>query len=370
VKDILESLGFETLEETDAQLRLAAPYSKPDISLPADVVEEIMRIDGYDNIGIPSHITIAPSLSEQPDRQAVREKTAAYLSANGFHEIFTNSITNSRYYDSAPAKEHLVHMLNNLSAELDVMRPSMLESGLESVAYNLNRKQADLFFFEFGKTYRQAAPYEYEEKEHLCLYLTGNKRPESWITKAEKIDGFFLKGHLQNVLLQLGLSAFQFSAAEDSSLTGAQDILYGRQRVGLFGRVAEEKLQRFGIRQPVWFADLDWHAIVNLSSRTQIRFTGIPRFPSVRRDLALILSKGVQFADVERVVRSVKVPILQEIDLFDVFESDKLGAGKKSYAVSFTFRHPEKTLTDKETDKAVQSLITALEKQLQAEIRK
>ncbi|GAA4319771.1 phenylalanine--tRNA ligase subunit beta [Compostibacter hankyongensis] len=374
VRNILESLGFEVQTAGEGQLRLTVPYSKPDIRLPADIAEEVMRIDGFDNVLIPTHMTITPSRSAPPDREALREKATAYLSSNGFFEIFTNSITNSRYYTGQPVAGRLVRMLNSLSAELDVMRPSLLETGLESVAHNLNRQQTDLLFFELGKSYllrkEGASPTPYEEREHLCLYLTGNKQAESWLGNPVKTDAYFLKGHLQNLLTQLGATQVSFEPADLGAVNEGQHIYAGKEPVGYFGKVTAAGLQRFGIRQPVWYADLDWSKLLRLSSRTRIRFSEIPRYPAVRRDLALILSNSVKFSDVEAAVWTVKTPILQEVGLFDVFESEKLGPGKKSYAVSFTFRHPEKTLTDREIEKAMQQIIRALETGLQAEIRK
>lgn len=372
VQNILEGLGFRILsQEAHEQVKVAVPYSKPDISLPADIAEEIMRIDGYDNIEIPTHITISPSLSSSPDREALREKTAAYLSNNGFYEIFTNSITNSQYY-STEEQEHLVRLKNNLSAELDVMRPAMLETGLESIAHNLNRQQSDLLLYEFGKTYHHPEPSKhiYEEKERLCLYATGYKLPENWLHKQEKTDRPFIKGHLVNILAQLGLRDISFESSEAAHLQQVQALLCRQQSIGFFGEVQPERLKRFDIRQPVWYASLNWEQLIALHGKVTLRFREIPRYPSVRRDLALILNKAVRFEQVEEAARSVKSGLLTNVHLFDVFESEKLGHDKKSYAVSFTFQHPEKTLTDKEIDKVMEKLVQAFEKQLEAEIRK
>jgi len=369
VQHILRSLGFEILEATPELLRVSVPYSKPDISIPADIVEEIMRIDGLDNIGIPAQVLITPAITAHPGREAVREKIAGYLAANGFNEIFTNSITNSKYFPPE-VLERTVKMINNLSADLDVMRPSMLETGLESIAYNLNRRNEDLLFFEFGKTYAVTGNSKYEETEHLSLYLTGRKRPESWLYQAAPVDFYYLKGYVGNILAQLGITALQWAEIETAGLQHAWQIKARGQELAALGAAAPQKLKQFDIRQPVWFADINWQAVLAALPKKDNFYSEIPKFPAVRRDLALVLDKKVRFADVEATARAVKSPLLQHINLFDVFESEKLGANKQSYAVSFTFQDTRKTLTDKEIDAVMDKLVKAFETQLQAEIRK
>jgi phenylalanyl-tRNA synthetase beta chain len=366
VKAILSSLGFEAVEQNEKVMRFSVPYSKPDIALPADLAEEVMRIDGYDNVAIPSHISLAPALTDKPDKETLREKIAGYLTGNGFYEIFTNSITNSRYYNE---DQPLIHLINNLSSELDIMRPSLLETGLEAIAYNLNRQQLNILFFEFGKTYL-LQDNDYVEKEYLALFLSGNKSAGNWLEQPMPVDNYFLKGHIQNIFSLTGLSLPDIIPANSPEWPYTQNILTQGQKAGSCTTVHTSKLQQFGIRQPVWYAELDWRLLCKLSGRAAIRYNDIPKYPSVRRDLALILDKNIPFAAVESTARAVKSNILQSITLFDVFESEKLGKGKKSYAVSFIFCHPEKTLTDKEIDKVMQKLIHAFENELQAEFRK
>lgn len=369
IRNILTSLGFEILAEEESGTRVSVPFSKPDISIPADIVEEIMRIDGLDNIIIPAEIIIAPSVQPRPDKERIREKVSAYLAGNGFMEIFTNSITNSKYYDEA-AQAQLVKMLNNLSADLDTMRPSMLETGLESVAYNLNRKNEHLLFFETGKTYKQVAVGNYEEKEHLCLYLTGDKLPENWMQKAQPVDFYFLKGFVLNIFRQLGIQLTQIAEVTIDHLAPAFELKVKDKVIGVMGSVAPQRLKTFDIKQPVWFADIYWDEVLKLLRKADRFYVEIPKFPAVRRDLALVLDKSVKFAAVEEAAKGVRSSLLQQINLFDVFESEKLGAGKKSYAVSFTFQDPQKTLTDKDVDGVMSKLVKAFESQLQAEIRK
>lgn len=369
IKHILSSLGFEVLEATPVLLRVSVPYSKPDISIPADIVEEIMRIDGLDNVEIPAQVLITPAITARPDRERVREKIAGYLASNGFNEIFTNSITNSKYF-TPEVLEHTVKMINNLSADLDVMRPSMLETGLESIAYNLNRKNEDLLLFEFGRTYVQLSPGKYEETEHLSLYLTGRKRPESWLYQAAPVDFYFLKGYVGNILAQLGISSLQWAEKDTPGLQHSWLIKGNGKDLVTLGAVAPQTLKQFDIKQPVWFADINWQSVLAALPKKDNFYSEIPKFPAVRRDLALVLDKQVRFADVEAAARGVKSPLLQHINLFDVFESEKLGANKQSYAVSFTFQDIRKTLTDKEIDAVMDKLVKAFESQLQAQIRK
>lgn len=369
IVNILSSLGFGILERDAEKLRVSVPYSKPDISIPADIVEEVMRIDGLDNIEIPSQVLITPAANPKPDKEKVREKAANYLAANGFNEIFTNSITNSKYF-TPEVLERTVKMINSLSADLDVMRPSMLETGLESVSHNLNRRNDNLLFFEFGNTYAVQEQGKYEETAHLSLYLTGQKRTESWMHKAAPVDFFFLKGYVQNLFHQLGINGLQWAEEETEGLQHGWQIRVKNKPVVNLGAVSAHKLKQFDIKQPVWFADINWNIVLGLLQKSDNFYKEIPKFPAVRRDLALILDKQVKFAAVEAAAKTVKSALLQDLNLFDVFESEKLGANKKSYAVSFTFQDAQKTLTDKEIDVVMEKLVKAFEGQLQAEIRK
>ncbi|WP_440133250.1 phenylalanine--tRNA ligase subunit beta [Chitinophaga sancti] len=365
IERILLSLGFTFVSKTEERFRVAVPFSKPDISIPADIVEEVMRIDGLDNIDIPTQITITPSPAARPDKEKIREKVANYLASNGFNEIFTNSITNSKYY-TPEVLATTVRMINSLTEDLDIMRPSMLETGLESVAHNLNRRNDNLLFFEFGNTYAITGEHKYEETAHLSLYLTGQKVAESWLHKAEPVDFYFLKGYVQNVLQLLGIKGWQYKEGENNTW----EIVVKNKSVVTLGAVDNTKLKQFDIKQAVWFADFNWLNLISLLQKTESFYKEIPKFPSVRRDLALILDKQVKYAAVEAAAKQVKSPLLQDLNLFDVFESEKLGTNKKSYAVSFTFQDAQKTLTDKEIDAVMEKLIKTFQTQLQAEIRK
>lgn len=369
IKNILNSLGFELLKEGTDEMRVSVPFSKPDVSIAADIVEEIMRIDGLDNVEIPAMITIAPSVETLSHENRYREKMAEYLSGLGFNEIFTNSITNSAYYPDEVLKT-AVKMINNLSTELNVMRPDMMQTGLETVAYNLNRKNNDLLFYEFGKTYSVSGVGKYVEKDHLSLYITGKKNAGGWKVKGDKADFFFLKGIVEKIMELLGLTISSYIAETGDNLQDAVKVQVKNDAIATMGAVSTEVLNRFDIKQPVFYADLDWNKLMQLNKKLKIQYTGIPKYPAVQRDLAIVVDSSLQYEAVEKATYGAKVNKLRSVNLFDVFASEKLGANKKSMAVSFTFLDEEKTLTDKEIDGMMSKIIASYEKELNAEIRK
>jgi phenylalanyl-tRNA synthetase beta chain len=369
VETILKTLGFEIVKEGLDELIVSVPLHKPDISLPADIVEEIIRIDGLDNITIPDSVTMTPAIDQLYLAEVFREKISNYLVGLGYHEIMTNSITNQAYFSREEWK-HSVKMLNSLSAELNIMRPSMLETGLEAIIYNLNRKNNDLKFFDFGKTYSTSGPGNYHETEHLCLYVTGNINGENWKHKSEKSDIYYLKGVVSNLLKLLGVEAEGFSSSANKRYSaGLQVKVQGSVMIEL-GLVNNELLNRFDIKQPVLFADVNWSALRVQAENRRIGVSEVPKFPAVNRDVAMIVPAQLQYEQVEETVQKINLDYLEDMKLFDIFESEKLGEGKKSMAVSFTFQHPEKTLTDKEIDEWMNKIMSGFEKDLNAEIRK
>ena len=368
VKNILLSLGFEILREGVDDLLVAVPYHKPDILQPADLVEEIMRIDGYDQIEIPVNIHISPSVETGRETAASLEKIAGFLVGSGFHEIFTNSITNSAYFteDELGAA---VRMINNLSSDLNIMRPSLLETGLESISWNLNRKNSNCRFFEFGKTYESHQPGQYKETNHCCLYLTGNLQSESWKGKPVPVDFYYLKGICSAICQLTAVEGKSQSVPHPKMINGVeirmQDLI-----ILSAGEVDPIILRKFDIRQPVYFADIYWDNLMKRSVENSIVFTELPKQNPVNRDLALIVEKSLSFEEVEKVVRGIGLQKLRGVQLFDIFESEKLGKDKKSLAISFTFLDNEKTLTDKEIDGMMNRIMLTAEEELKAEIRK
>ena len=364
VKKILEALGFEIVKESIDEVWVAAPFSKTDMEHPADLAEEIMRIDGLDNVEIPSSITITPSVENDPADFAYREKISNFLAGNGFSEILTNSIGNSAWYNEEVLSGS-VQMLNNLSADLNIMRPSMVETGLQCLAFNLNRKNSSLRLYEFGKTYQSDAVGRYKETEHLTLYITGNL-PAGWKQKETPLDLFYLKGVANGILEQLGLLYQATTSFEQQKVV----VKVKDKLLAEIYQPGTHALKLFDIKQPVVLADFYWNNCLSAAAKNTIRFTEIPRFPVVERDLAIVIASDLNYAQVEGVIKNTKLKKLQSLALFDVFESEKIGAGKKSMALNFKFQDSEKTLTDQETDKMMSQLMTQLEKELQAEIRK
>jgi len=369
VKDILNSLGFETLKEGIDELRVAVPFHKPDISLPADLVEEILRIDGLDNIEIPEAITITPSIEENYSKEVYREKVTTYLVGQGFNEIMTNSITNAAYF-SEEELQSMVKMLNSLSAELNIMRNSLFETALEVVGHNLNHKNNSLRLFEFGKAYSTAGSGKYNESEKLCVVITGNKEDHNWKQKSVSSDFYYLKGAVDAVLKVLGITPDSIEILQVPKLDNHIVYKLNNEIIAGAGEVKKVILDKFGIKQPVFFAGLNWAVLSELASKQANVVREIPKYPSVQRDLAMIVPKELVWEQVQQTVQKIKLNMLRDIKLFDIFESEKLGAGKKSMAVNFTFLDEEKTLTDKEIDGWMGKIMSTLEKDLQAEIRK
>ena len=366
ILDVLEALGFEKIKEGMDEVWVAVPYSKPDISLPADIVEEILRIDGLDNIDIPSSITITPAIDANGLKEDLREKLAGFLVGRGFNEIMTNSITDSKYY-SAETLQSVVKMINNLSADLDVMRPSMIETGLESLAYNINRKNENLQFFEFGKTYSTTGVGKYFEKELLAIYITGKDHEDTWREKGSAYTIYQAKGLAYSLLQLCGFSQIKFQVQPD---TGLIEVSADKKKLIEIQKVASSKREQFGIKTPVYFIDLDFGTLISLKENKKITYKEVSKYPTVYRDLALVLDSNVHYEQIQEVIRKTNLPLLKSTRLFDVFENEKLGKGKKSMAINFAFLDEQKTLTDKEIDQMMTKLISGFEKQLQAEIRK
>lgn len=366
VKNILLNLGYELVQEDDTAVECLVPHHKPAINVAADLVQEVMRIDGLNNIAIPSGIFITPSVAKNRRQQQLKSKAANALTYAGFSEIFTNSLTNSRWYNEKELASS-VKMINSLSAELDTLRPGMLQSGLNVIAHNLNRKNNDLAFYEFGKTYRKTAT-GFLEKMHLCLYVSGAVKSADWKNKEIPADLFYLKGMLNNLTQQLGINT-TFKKGSNIHLDTCLEIYSGKELIGFAGQVNSSSRKKQDIKSAVFHADLDWEKVES-SANNLVKYKEIPRFPAAHRDLALVIDKSVSYADIEKATKKASLQKLSSMELFDVFENEKLGEGKKSMAISYTFINELQTLTDQEMDAMVQTLIGTYEKELNAEIRK
>jgi phenylalanyl-tRNA synthetase beta chain len=363
IKDVLLALGFEIETETTEALTLKVPSNKTDVSQPADIVEEVLRIDGLDNIAIPEKLNIS-LVKALPNDRAEKEKLAEALCGLGFQEIVTNSIVNSKFY---PERTDLVRMLNSLTAELDVMRPSMLESGLEVIQYNYNRKNQDLSLFEFGRVYRQEEG-KYIEDPRLALWITGNVSTSHWNNKAQAADLFYVKGVINNLLKISGIGNAATSY-DDASAQVSLNWKWKNQPLCSLIKVPVKQAEAFDIKQEVYFGVINWALWQKAMSTNKIKYKEVPKFPAVQRDLAIVLDKAVSYQQVQQITDQLKIDALQSFDLFDVFESEKLGAGKKSYALSYTFQLQDRTLTDVEIEQVMQQLSGAYKNKLQAQIR-
>lgn len=382
VKAILESLDIRILEENGQVLRLSIPTYRVDVTREADVVEELLRIYGYNNVELPERLYSSMVLTPRPDKEKLQNMISDMLSARGFNEIMNNSLTRGSYFETLgfdPARS--VQILNPLSQDLNVMRQSLLFGGLETIAYNQNRKVTDLKLFEFGNIYwkdpekdagRNAlAPFG--ERMLLSLFITGQRQPETWNVKATPADFFDLKAALNSVLNRMGVSD-QMLQASDEGLSPVFDLglayTLNHKEIASLGKISKKLLKDFDIKQEVYYATIEWEPLMKHADRQQLLYADIPRFPEVRRDLALLIDRSVKFAQIEKLAFHTERKLLKAVRLFDVYQDERLGQDKKSYAVSFILLDERKTLTDKEIDKIMQKLAWNFEKELGAEIRK
>jgi phenylalanyl-tRNA synthetase beta chain len=388
IRQILDALEIKIAKATTRSLKVIIPTNKPDVTREADVVEEILRVYGLDNVPIPAQIRSSMEIQQRPNPDAIRNMAADFLAANGFNECMGMSLSNSAYYTGNNAawpldKDHLVFIHNSANQGLDSMRPTLLFSGLEAISRNQNRQNPDLRLFEFGKTYQRLPAPEgsnhtdstngkFLETIRLSIILTGAHSGESWQPSAKAtVDFYTLKACVNNLLSRLGVSGYQETTLQETPFQYALKYHRGTQEMVTFGAVQPAILKKADIKNPVFFADFHFENVLKALEANKVQFTELNRFPAVRRDLALVIDQGVQFGEIRQLAGRTAKKILKDVNLFDVFQDEqKLGQGKKSYAVSFTFEDPEKTLQDKEIDHLMQQLQQAFETKLKATIRK
>lgn len=368
VHQILAGLGFIIKNENEESITVQAPSHKTDISIAADLVEEIMRIDGFDNIEIPTMISISPSISGENKDHQLREKLSGLLVGQGFNEMLNNSITHSANY-TEEEMQGAVKMLNNLSAELDTLRLSMLETGLQTVARNLNHRNENLKLFEFGKTYSRINN-KFSEETHLALFTTGNITEVAWNKKSEPANLFYVKGLMQSIQQQSGIKNLVFTETNHPRFEYLIEGKIAQETLIVIGKPSEQTLKKFDIRVPVIYADIHWDRWLAAGSKENLRFKEIGKFPAVLRDLSFVIDKKVKFEEIEKVLTSLSLKHLKSYKLFDIFESEKLGIDKQSIAMNFLFQDESKTLTDEEIDKWMHKIARNIESNLQAELRK
>jgi phenylalanyl-tRNA synthetase beta chain len=334
-----------------------------------DVIEEILRIYGLNNIEMPTQLRSSLSFSNQPDEDDLQNMVASFLCDNGYTEIMSNSLTTAAYQEQYDL-QNTVKILNPLSNELAVLRNTLYFSGLEAVTYNQNRKQTDLKMFEFGSSYHLKEK-GYKEIPHLTLFLTGNKTAENWHEKQEKVSAYTIKSIVDKLFDRLGIAAHATTDFSDSVLgSGFQYLTKNNNALVFVGLVQKSVLKKMDIDQPVWIADFQWKTIFDAVKAKKVNFETLAKFPSVKRDLSMLIEKAIKFEDLKKMALQTEKHLLKEVSVFDVFEGDKLPAGKKSYALSFVLQDAEKTLTDTEIDKVMEKLIKTFEKEAGAEIRK
>lgn len=369
IKKILVSLDIKVNSVSDAGLGLTIPAYRVDVQREIDVIEEILRVYGYNNINFSKKLNATVSNSPRTEDYKVQNSIATQLNSQGFNEMMANSLTTASYVQLSDLlkEEHNVTMLNPLSADLATMRQSLLFSGLEAVSYNINRKNADLKLFEFGKSYHNL-PSGYEERKHLTLFLSGNRNQESW-TNAQKPSDFFLfKGYVNAVLSRLGIQKTQHLPLTSDVFAEGIAIGFGEDVIVELGVVKKSILKHFGIKQEVFFADFNWALILKLIT-TKIKYAEIPKYPEVRRDLALLIDQNVTYDSIYNIARQTEKTLLKDINLFDVYEGKNLAEGKKSYALSFIIQDNSKTLTDVQIDKIMSKLQKNFETELGASLR-
>ena len=379
IKSICTSLDMKILSEMSEGMVVEVPAYRVDVQRPCDVVEDILRIYGYNNVEIPTQLKGSLVIKGDEDRKhKLANLVSEQLVGEGFNEILNNSLTKAAYYGDQ--QETLVHIMNPLSSDLNVMRQTLLYGGLESIAHNANRRNANLRFFEFGNVYHFSpekqnddAPMQaYNEQNHLGLWVTGKRVEGSWAHQNEDSSFYELSAYVENVLRRIGLKAGQtVRKASTNPVFSAGICIENRGgKVLVEMGILTKKLQKqFGIDNSVYYAELNWTQLMKATKKNEITFTEVPKFPAVSRDLALLVDNSVAFAQIEQIARQTEKKMLKKVELFDVYEGDKLPAGKKSYAVNFILQDEEKTMGDKQIDAIMQKLITNIKKQLGAELR-
>ena len=372
IKDILTALDIQIQAENEDGFTAIVPPYRVDVTREVDVIEEILRIYGFNNIELSENLG-TDFLSSFPakDRDNLQLKLSQILAANGFNEIITNSLTKPAYAEliKADLPNDNVEILNKLSEDLGVMRQTMLFSGLEVLAYNINRRQKDLRVFDFGKTYHKIND-KYVEKRHLAIFITGNTENETWQMKSQKVAFHTLASAVNKVLGSLGVKNFDSKPIENSAtFEYGLSYLVNKKEVVKLGLVKPNVAKKAEVKQHVFFADIDWDYLFK-QYNDQAKFAELPKFPEVRRDLSLVIDKTVSFDQIQKLARNYEKNLLKQINVFDVYQGDNLGEGKKSYSVSFTLQDYEQTLTDKVIDKTMEKLMGAFEKEIGAVIRK
>ena len=373
IDSILEDLQIKQLSKTGKDLELEVPAFRNDVLRESDITEEILRIFGFNNVPVPSKLNTSITHKDKTDSRALLNLVSDRLSDNGFAEIMSNSLSKSAYLETFESKKinskFAVTMLNPLSSELNTMRQSLLFNGMEAIIYNINRKNGSLKLFEFGKTYFKFDS-GYQENQVLSMFVTGNEHSENWDKEEKQVDFFSIKKEVINTLSRLGILKNQLiHATKNELLAEGLAISINKKPVADFGRVSKKVLAHFGIKQPVYYAEINWDSVLQLMVMNKTKYKELAKFPSSRRDLSLLLDKEIKFEQIQEIASRADRKILKEIGLFDIYEGKNLPEGKKSYAVSFLFQDENKTLVDKQIEKIMTKIQGELESKLGASLR-
>ena len=378
IKSICETLEMKVLSETAEGLKLEIPAYRVDVQRPCDVVEDILRIYGYNNVEIPTQLKGSLVIKGDEDQKhKLANLVSEQLVGEGFNEILNNSLTKAAYYGES---DTLVRIMNPLSSDLNVMRQALLYGGLESIQHNVNRKRQNLRFFEFGNVYtfspekkNDEDPMQaYKEQYHCGLWLTGKRVEGSWAHQNEDSTFYELSAYVENILRRIGVKPGMMvrKKSENPIFSAGLAIENRGGKLLIEMGIINKKLQKqFGLDNAVYYAELNWTALMKVIKKNEVLYTEISKFPAVSRDLALLVDNSVEFAQIEQIARATEKKLLKKVELFDVYEGDKLPAGKKSYAVNFILQDEEKTMGDKQIDAIMQKLIANIKKQLNAELR-
>ena len=391
IKNICTSLEMKILSETAEGMTIEVPAYRVDVQRPCDVVEDILRIYGYNNVEIPTQLKGSLVIKGDEDRKhKLANLVSEQMVGEGFNEILNNSLTKAAYYENEGTAEansslftlnsSLVRIMNPLSSDLNVMRQTLLYGGLESIAHNANRKNQNLRFFEFGNVYSvdpekndpENPMQAYKEQYHLGLWLTGKRVEGSWAHQNEDSSFYELSAYVENVLRRIGLKpGMTVRKKSDNPIFSAGLTIENRggKKLVEMGVLTKKLQKKFGIDNTVYYAEMNWTQLMKATKKNEVKFTEVPRFPAVSRDLALLVDNSVEFAQIEQIARQTEKKLLKKVELFDVYEGEKLPAGKKSYAVNFILQDEEKTMGDKQIDAIMSKLIQNLKKQLNAELR-
>lgn len=373
IDSILEDLQIKQLSKTGKDLELEVPAFRNDVLRESDITEEILRIFGFNNVPVPAKLNTSITHKDKTDSRALLNLVADRLSDNGFAEIMSNSLSKSAYLETFESKKinskFAVTMLNPLSSELNTMRQSLLFNGMEAIIYNINRKNGNLKLYEFGKTYFKFDS-GYEENQVLSLFVTGNEHSENWDKEEKQVDFFSIKKEVINTLSRLGILKNQLiQTTKNELLAEGLAISINKKPVADFGRVSKKVYAHFGIKQPVYYAEINWDSVLQLMVMNKTKYKELAKFPSSRRDLSLLLDKEIKFEQIQEIASRADRKILKEIGLFDIYEGKNLPEGKKSYAVSFLFQDENKTLVDKQIEKIMTKIQVELESKLGASLR-